>query len=320
MKVSVIIPNYNGFQYLQKCLDALDKQDFNDYNVIVVDDASTMSGVEEVLKGHRNVYLINHTKNLGFAASVNDGIKATDSKYVFLLNNDAYVEKDCISRLVKSMEENAGYKQTFSVQCKMISAVNHALIDNAGDFYNILGYARSRGKDKLTDSFSRPSEIFSACAGAAIYDREALVEIGLFDESHFAYLEDVDVGYRARLFGYINRYEPAAIVYHEGSATSGSRHNEFKVKLAARNSILIRYKNQTPLQKIVNFPIMEMGMIIKQLYFWRKGLGRAYRQGILEGRRMKSLPEVRDRKIQFDSSKRKRAWAIEIEMIKGLIY
>lgn len=320
MKVSVIIPNYNGFNFLSKCLDALDAQDYTDYNVIVVDDASTAEGIEIVLTGHRNVYLIKHNKNLGFAASVNDGIKATDSKYVFLLNNDAYVEKDCISRLVRSMEENTGTDRTFSVQCKMISAVNHALIDNAGDFYNIFGYARTRGKDKLRDSFSRPSEIFSACAGAAIYDREALVEIGLFDESHFAYLEDVDVGYRARLFGYINRYEPNAIVYHEGSATSGSRHNEFKVKLAARNSILIRYKNQTLLQKIINFPAMEAGIIIKQLFFWRKGLGRAYRQGILEGRRMKSLPEVKDRRIRFDSEKRKKAWAIELEMIKGVIY
>lgn len=319
MKVSVIIPNYNGFNYLSKCLDALDRQDYTDFNVIVVDDASTMSGIETVLQGHRNVYLIQHNKNMGFAASVNDGIKATDADYVFLLNNDAYPEKDCIGKLVKAIQESS-IKLIFSVQCKMISAVNHALIDNAGDFYNIMGWARTRGKDKLRDSYSTTSEIFSACAGAAIYDREALVKVGLFDESHFAYLEDVDVGYRAKLDGYINKYNPDAIVYHEGSATSGSRHNEFKVKLAARNSILIRYKNMTPLQKFINFPSMELGIIIKQLFFARKGLGKAYRQGILEGRRMKNLPEVRERKVVFDKEKRRNAWKIELELIRNIIY
>ena len=320
MKLSVIIPNYNGIMYLSKCLNALSNQDFRDFDVIVVDDASSEEGVEDVVASYPGVRLIKHEVNRGFAASVNDGIMASDAKYVFLLNNDAYVDDGCLRELVSSIEKDGEYSRTFSVQCKMLSAVNHALIDNAGDFYNILGWARSRGKDKLADSHSKAGEIFSACAGAALYNRKILIDLGMFDENHISYLEDVDLGYRARIHGYINMYEPKARVFHEGSATSGSRHNEFKVFLSARNSILIRFKNQTLLQKIINFPAQETGVIIKQLFFRNKGLGKAYRKGLKEGRMIKKTESERQKKVIFDSAKRKRAWAIELEMLKNLIY
>ena len=320
MKVSVIIPNYNGLNFLSKCLAELDKQDFRDYDIIVVDDASTVEGIEDTVSQYPKAKLIKHTANLGFAASVNDGIKASDSQYVFLLNNDAYVDSGCLKALVDAIDQGGQNPGIFSVQCKMLSAFNHALIDNAGDFYNILGWARTRGKDKLADSHNKSEEIFSSCAGAAIYNRQILLDLGLFDENHFAYLEDVDIGYRAKLFGYVNKYEPAARVFHEGSATSGSRYNEFKVKLAAQNSILVRYKNQTLLQKIINFPAMETGIIIKQLFFIKKGLGKAYREGIKSGRALKKTESERARKVVFDSAKRKRAFAIEFELIKNIIY
>ncbi|MBO4784443.1 MAG: glycosyltransferase family 2 protein [Lachnospiraceae bacterium] len=318
MKLSVVIPNYNGIMYLEKCLAALDKQDFTDYDIIVVDDASTVEGIEETVKANPRAKFIKHSENRGFAASVNDGIKASDAEYIFLLNNDAYVDDGCLSTLVKAMDAEG--ESTFSIQCKMLSAFNHALIDNAGDFYNIFGWARTRGKDKLADSHNKPGEIFSSCAGAAIYRRSILNELGLFDENHISYLEDVDIGFRARVYGYVNKYEPAAKVFHEGSATSGSRYNEYKVKLAARNSILVRYKNQTVLQKIVNFPAQEAGIIIKQLFFIRKGLGKVYRAGIKEGRKVKRSEAERNRKIVFDSAKRKRALKIEFDMIKNIIY
>ena len=320
MKLSVIIPNYNGIMYLEKCLKALEAQDFDDYDIIIVDDASSEEGIEEAVLPYKRVRLFKHSENKGFAASVNDGIKESTADYVFLLNNDAYVEEGCLSTLVRAIEEDTSGAEVFSVQCKMLSAFNHAIIDNAGDFYNILGWARTRGKDKLADSYEKGGEIFSACAGAAIYKRNILIELGMFDENHISYLEDVDLGYRARIYGYVNKYEPAAKVFHEGSATSGSRYNEYKVRLAARNSILVRYKNQTVLQKIVNFPAMETGIIIKQLFFIRKGLGKVYRQGIIEGRRVKKSESEKARKIVFDSAKRKRALNIEFDMIKNIIY
>ncbi len=96
----------------------------------------------------------------------------------------------------------------------------------------------------------RRSPVFSACAGAAIYRREVFEEIGYFDEMHFAYLEDIDVGYRARIAGYDNIYCPAALVWHVGSGTSGSTiHSRL---LAARNNVYLNYKNMPCLQLIIN--------------------------------------------------------------------
>ena len=147
-----------------------------------------------------------------------------------------------------------------------------------------------------------------------------LDKIGLFDETHFAYLEDVDLGYRAKIYGYINKYEPLARVYHEGSATSGSRHNEFKVKISARNSILVRYKNQTTLQKIVNFPCTQAGILVKLIYFSTKHLGSAYRAGLKEGCALKKDEKVRNSKLKFDNKMRRKALKTELELIRNIIY
>lgn len=125
--------------------------------------------------------------------------------------------------------------------------------------------------------------IFSACAGAAIYRKELLEKIGLFDEAHFAYLEDVDVGYRANLYGYRNLFAPDAVVYHAGSAVSGSRHNPFKVELTARNNLYLIYKNMPPLQLLINLPFLLLGILIKGVYFGRKGMGKSYLSGLKKG-------------------------------------
>ena len=101
-------------------------------------------------------------------------------------------------------------------------------------------------------SLLNPAKIFSACGGAVLYRREVFDQIGLFDEAHFAYLEDVDVGYRAQICGYENWYEPQAVVYHKGSAATGSRHNTFKVSHASRNNIYLIYKNMARWQILIN--------------------------------------------------------------------
>lgn len=123
----------------------------------------------------------------------------------------------------------------------------------------------------------------SACAGAAIYRRAVFDEIGLFDELHFAYLEDIDVGWRAKLYGYDNVYCPDAAVYHVGSGTSGSRYNSFKVRLAARNCIYLNYKNMPGWQILLNAPFLLAGIFVKYLFFVKNGFGGDYVSGLKEG-------------------------------------
>ena len=319
MKLSIVIPNYKDSQFLKRGLPLIQNQNFKDYEIIVVEDGDYSKENAETVAGYDNAHYISNNDNLGFAASVNRGIKEAKGELVFLLNNDAFLSDGCLEKIVKAYEEISAQRNVFSVQCKMISDKDRNLIDNAGDFYNILGWARVRGKDDSATMYNERKDIFSACAGAALYRKDILEELGGFDENHFAYLEDVDLGYRARLNGYVNVFAPEAVVYHVGSATSGSRYNEFKVKLAARNSILVRYKNQTVLQKIINFPFMEAGVIIKQLYFLRKGLGKAYRAGICEGRRLKRTEALKEKKVSFNG-KRRNAWKLELEMIRNLKY
>jgi GT2 family glycosyltransferase len=110
-----------------------------------------------------------------------------------------------------------------------------------------------------------------------------LEETGLLDERHFAYLEDIDLGYRAQIFGFRNWYVPAAVVYHAGSATSGSAHNAFKVKLASRNSVYLIWKNMPDWQILLNAPFLAPGFVVKTLYFTRLGLGKEYVRGLARG-------------------------------------
>ena len=109
------------------------------------------------------------------------------------------------------------------------------------------------------------------------------LRLGYFDEEHFAYLEDMDVGYRARIYGYENWYAPDAMVYHVGSGTSGSRYNQFKIRYSSRNNIYLIYKNMPVLQIIINLPFLVAGFGIKILFFTLKGFGREYIAGIKNG-------------------------------------
>ena len=136
---------------------------------------------------------------------------------------------------------------------------------------------------RSSELYQKSCRVFSACAGAAIYRRAVFHEIGLFDELHFAYLEDIDVGWRAKLYGYDNVYCPDAVVYHVGSGTSGSRYNSFKVRLAARNCIYLNYKNMPGWQLLLNAPFLLAGIFVKYLFFVKNGFGGDYVSGLKEG-------------------------------------
>ena len=163
--------------------------------------------------------------------------------------------------------------------------------------------------------YTEPSKIFAACGGAAVYRRDVFAKIGYFDENHFAYLEDIDIGYRARIFGYQNGYCPDAIVYHAGSGASGSRYNAFKVDLSSRNSIYLIYKNMPLLQLILNMPFLLLGFLVKTLFFIKKRFGLLYLRGLWKGIRLSCSKEGRKHKIPFSV---RRLW--QYCKIQGMLY
>ncbi len=289
IKLSVIIPNYNGKQYLEACVDSLFKQSVRSFEVIIVDDASTDDSAESLKEKYPEnaglplVRYLKHETNKGFAASVNDGIVAVDSEYVLLLNNDTVADPGFVEAMWREIRRSG---DIFSVSAKMLNMHEPSKMDDAGDYFCALGWAFSDARDKDASKYNRRREVFSACGGAAIYRKDVLQKIGGFDEAHFAYLEDVDLGYRAKLQGYRNIYSPKAAVLHAGSGSSGSRYNDFKLRLTVRNQVYLLYKNMPIWQWILNFILLLAGWVIKFIFFAKKGMGKGYLSAFAEGIRL----------------------------------
>lgn len=297
MKSTVIIPNYNGMKYIENCMKALEKETSTGYHICVVDNGSTDGSKEWMEKNCPYVQVIALKENTGFCGAVNAGIEASHTPYVILLNNDTEVEYGFVKALEEALESE---KNSFSVSAKMVDMNRPDILDGAGDLYCALGWAFARGKGKtVKGNYEKQEEIFSACGGAVIYRKEVLDKIGIFDDNHFAYLEDCDLGYRAQIFGYRNYYTPKAVVKHAGSGVSGSKHNEFKVNLSSKNSIYLVYKNMPLLQILINLPFLIPGFLVKYLFFMKKGLGYTYRKGIKKGLELCFSKEGKTKKVSF---------------------
>lgn len=295
MDVTVVIPNYNGIKYMQACLQSVLAGTMVP-KVIVVDNGSTDGSAELTAEQFPEVKLIRLKENTGFCRAVNEGITAAETEYVLLLNNDTVVDAHFTEQLYQAVKKR---ENAFSVGAKMLSLKEKDKIDDAGDLYCALGWAFALGKGKSRNAYDKEAEIFAACAGAAIYRKRIFDCIGSFDENHFAYLEDIDMGYRAKIAGYRNFYEPKALVYHAGSSVSGSRYNEFKVSLSSRNSVYLIYKNMPFLQILLNLPFLFPGFLLKTAFFAQKGLGRVYIRGILEGIRLCASEKGKKHKVAF---------------------
>lgn len=311
---TIVIPNYNGIKYIENCLRSLEGEPAH---IIVVDNGSTDGSRQTVQEKFPQVTLISLDHNYGFCKAVNTGIENSKTTYVILLNNDTVVEKGFVRALEGSLEQ---HPEVFSGSAQMRNLHHPELIDDAGDFYCALGWAFARGKDKPLKDYRQRRRIFAACGGAAIYRRKVLDEIGCMDESHFAYLEDIDLGYRARIHGYNNLYIPEAVVYHAGSGVSGSRYNEFKVELTSRNSVYLVYKNMPLLQIILNLPFLSAGFAIKTLFFIKKGFGLTYIKGLCRGVALCFSAEGRARRVRFERDRLYSYLVIQFELWRNIWY
>ena len=151
-------------------------------------------GSQEYLDAYPGVRVLKMDRNYGFCGAVNAGIKAAVSDYVILLNNDTEVDQNFAKELLKAIKAD---ERIFSCSSKMVQYHDRSRMDDAGDYYCALGWAFGRGKGGLVENYDTPVSIFASCAGAAVYRKKMLESLGYFDESHFAYLEDIDIGYRA---------------------------------------------------------------------------------------------------------------------------
>lgn len=284
MKLRIIIPNYNGAHFLKNCLDSLRHQTYQNFRITVVDNGSSDESVTLLQRYYPEADILNLPYNKGFAAAANAGIRSSKEPYVMLLNNDTTVKHNCVEKLMNAITSDS---QIFSAGAHVLSMRAPYLTDTSGDFYSFFGYAFCRGQGLSAARFalSRHNQLstFTNCGCAVIYRRCLLQKTGLFDERFFAYLEDVDLGFRARKMGYKNIVCTEAHVFHYGSGTTGAKYTPMKVYLSARNNIWLRQKNLSLFQRLIQAPFFLVGTIAKYFYFCRIHLGGFYSKGILEG-------------------------------------
>jgi GT2 family glycosyltransferase len=210
---AAVVPNWNGARWLSGCLAALRAQSRPFDELIVVDNGSTDGSADGLGDDVRVVRL---ARNEGFAVAANRGIAAAGTELVALVNSDVELGADWLERLVSA----CGDPGVGAVACKMVSLADPGRLDDTGDFLRRDGVCEQRGRGRRDDGrWDAPGEVFAACAGAALYRRDAVVGVGGFDERFFSYLEDVDLGLRLRLAGWRAAYEPA-LARHAGGGSS----------------------------------------------------------------------------------------------------
>lgn len=315
MKATVVIPNLNGAGWLKDSIESIFAQTMQDFELIVIDNASTdeSKAIAQSYVGRSNYTLIENDTNTGFSYAVNQGIKRAKGQYVALFNNDAFAEPDWLENLIAAAEKD---KRIFAVSSLMIRHFERDLADDAGDYVTLLGFACKRGDGMKASRYTRPCRVFSACGGAALYRKSILDKIGLFDETFFAYFEDVDISWRANSLGYKNVYCPTAKCYHICGATTGAvRYNPFKSIQSGRNSILLPYKNMPFLMLIINLPFLLIGYLMKTVMFRMRGFGSAYGQGFKEA--LKTIHKIQKPPFRFKNIPN--YILIQVWLIVGLI-
>jgi GT2 family glycosyltransferase len=239
-KVTVIVPNWNGRELLEVLMPSLASQEFDDAGVLVVDNGSTDGSVDYLRERWPEVDVVALPENVGFAPAVNRGIAQTQSELIALLNNDMELEPRWLSELVAELDR---HPEAGSATSKLLDFERRDVLDGTGDLLTWSGNANRRGQGEPdVGAYDGDREVFSPCAGAALYRRTVFEDVGVFDEDFFAYLEDVDWGFRARLRGWGCRYVPTSVAYHVGGATT-RRTSDLEVYLNRRNQIALVVKN-----------------------------------------------------------------------------
>lgn len=235
--VAAIVVNLNSGELLERCLQALAEQTLRAARTIIVDNGSTDGSLDGLEKRFPDVEVVRLGENAGFARANNLAVeRAEGCEWVALVNPDAFLEPDWLARL---LEAAAAHPQYTFFASRLVDATRPTRLDGTGDLYHVSGWAWQRGHGQEVgrpDDPPAPDEVFSPCAAAALYRRDAFLEVGGFDESYFCYFEDIDLAFRLRLAGHRCLYVPQAVAFHVGAATAG-RESDFAVYHAHRNLV-----------------------------------------------------------------------------------
>jgi len=298
-RASLVLLNYNGWELLNAALASVAAQRFDGYEVVVVDNGSRDDSVASLARDWPDVRVVALPENVGVTAALNRMVDAARGEYVALLNNDIELSPDWLGVLVEAMDRDP---RLASVAGKLLRMDAPEIIDRAGDTLVWSSACHGRGAGVRDEGqYDAPAEVFCVGGAAALYRRSVFEEIGGFDEQFFAYLEDVDWGFRARLAGYVARCEPAAVGLHRGGATLGEV-NAFSLYHLRRNQIWLVVKNYPASRMLRHLPELVAFNVFQLALATRKGNGRlvlrAYRDALA------GLPEVRRKRRRIQARRR----------------
>jgi GT2 family glycosyltransferase len=271
-RVSVIVVNWNGEIFLERCLTALLSQTVIPNEIILLDNAST-DGSVDIIQQFPLVRLIALEQNTGFARGNNLAIEAAspESAWIALLNPDAFADVRWLEELLTAAQRNPTYDVFGS---KLVIAANPTFLDGTGDAYHISGLVWREGYGMpMSVATEYEREIFSPCAAAALYRRSALHAVGGFDEDYFCYVEDVDLGFRLRLAGHRCLNVPQSVAHHVGSGTTGGQHSTFSVYHGHRNLVWTFVKDMPGLLFWMLLPLHILLNLMSIIWFVSHGRG-----------------------------------------------
>ena len=300
-EISIIIPTWNSANMIHQCLGCLVQQTIQDFEIIIIDNASLDGSVKNLKEKWSNLtfQIEKLDENKGYAIANNIGARLARGKWLALLNADAFPEPDWLEKLLHAAEENPEYEFFASRQ---IQATSPDLLDGAGDAYHITGLAWRRHYNQLMQAYGHQAEeVFSACPTAALYSCEEFLKVGGFDEDYFSYFEDVDLGFRLRLSGAKCLYVPEAVVHHVGSASTGKR-SDFSVYYGYRNMIWTFVKNMPAPLFWIFLPLHITAVLFFAVYLTLRGQGKIIWKAIFDA--IRGLPKMIEKRKSIQKNKK----------------
>jgi GT2 family glycosyltransferase len=284
--VRIVVVNFNAGALLARCMDALSRQSFGEFEAVVVDNASSDGSAESVPLADARFRLMRLSRNVGFAEGCNRGAEGFEGRWYVFLNPDAFPESDWLERLLAASRRHPGVAMFGSTQ---VQDGCRNILDGAGDCYLIFGFPWRGGWGYPLSELPAEGEVFGPCAAAAMYDAKCYRALGGMDSRFFCYLEDVDLAYRMRLAGHRCMQIPDAVVYHVGSAITG-RTSDFTMYHSSRNLIWTYFRNM-PIPLLLAFlPGFVFLMALRLAFSVRAPFAMSMWKGIVSG--LRGVPDV----------------------------
>lgn len=303
--ITVCIIAYNSGPTLRTCLERLAAQTFQDFETLVIDNASPDPGDAAIARGFPFVQLIENSENLGFAGAGNQGARLARGRWYVLLNPDAFAQPNWLQELAGAA---ARYPNLLSFTSRQLMDEDPGLLDGLGDVMSGYGIPYRGGYLSRDPGDTPEGEVFSPCGAAMMIDRALFLKLGGFDEFFFCYSEDVDLGYRLQLSGEPTLLVPSAVIRHVGSASTGGRKSEFAVFHGTRNRFYVVYKDTPAILLPIVVPLHLMGVV----YISSRRENRPHAHIVWRAFKesLKGLPTILKSRRAVQRARRASAWEI----------